>query len=102
MVGSGTALQARDIPANFPERGKLFPDDDEWINDGDSVDRPPGGKLLAGPLRREKGVLAGEIDPEAARRARRSLDVTGHYARPDLFQLTVNRNPMPPVAFDGE
>ena len=102
VIGTATAIQARDVPANFPERGKLFPDEDEWICDGDAAIVRPGGRLLAGPLRREKGVLAGEIDPEAARRARRSLDVTGHYSRPDLFQLTVNRNPMPPVAFEGE
>ena len=102
VIGTATAIQARDVPANFPERAKLFPDEDEWICDGDATIVRPGGRLLAGPLRREKGVLAGEIDPEAARRARRSLDVTGHYSRPDLFQLTVNRNPMPPVAFEGE
>jgi nitrilase len=102
VIGTGTAIQARDVPESFPERGRLFPDEDEWICDGDAAIVRPGGRLLAGPLRREKGVLTGEIDVEVARRSRRSLDVTGHYSRPDLFQLTVNRNPMPPVAFDDE
>jgi nitrilase len=102
VIGTGTAIQARDVPESFPERGKLFPDEDEWICDGDAAIVRPGGRMLAGPLRREKGVLTGEIDVEAARRSRRSLDVTGHYSRPDLFQLTVNRNPMPPVAFEDE
>ena len=31
--------------------------------------------------------------------ARRNLDVVGHYARPDLFQLHVNRRPLKPVEF---
>ena len=61
----------------------------------------PFGRIAAGPRRREKGVLFAEIDAELARRSRRSLDVTGHYARPDLFKLTVNRAPMRPVEFEG-
>jgi nitrilase len=52
-------------------------------------------------MHREKGILYAEIDPEAARRARRSLDVCGHYARPDIFSLSVNRNPLDPVTFSG-
>jgi nitrilase len=50
-------------------------------------------------LTREKGILYAEIDAEAARRARRSLDVCGHYGRPDIFSLTVNRRPLDPVTF---
>jgi nitrilase len=60
----------------------------------------PFGRLLAGPLLREKAILYGEIDREASARARKSLDVAGHYARPDVFQLKVNRAPMPSVAFE--
>jgi nitrilase len=50
-------------------------------------------------MHREKGILYGEIDIEKARRARRSLDVSGHYARPDIFRLEVNRSPLAPVDF---
>ena len=45
------------------------------------------------------GILYAEIDRKAARRARRSLDVTGHYARPDIFALSINRKKLPPAAF---
>jgi len=69
--------------------------------DGDAVVVKPFGRIAAGPLRREKGVLFAEIDAELARRSRRSLDVTGHYSRPDIFRLTVNRAPMRPVDFEG-
>jgi nitrilase len=100
VIGTATALQAKDVPADFPERERLFADPDEWLCDGDAVIVRPNGKILAGPLRREKGVLTGEIDPEAARRARRSLDVTGHYSRPDIFGLSVNRRRMKPVEFE--
>jgi nitrilase len=99
VIGTATALQGGDVPVDFPERERLFPDADEWINGGDAVVIKPGGAIDAGPLNREKAILYAEIDAEAARRARRSLDVTGHYSRPDIFELTVDRGPRSPVAF---
>jgi nitrilase len=101
VIATATALQGSDVPENFPERPTLFADPEEWICDGDAVIVKPFGKIAAGPLHREKGILHGEIDPELAARSRRSLDVTGHYARPDIFRLTVNRAPMNPVEFEG-
>ena len=98
VIGLATALQGSDVPASFPSRDTLFKPED-WLCDGDAVIVEPSGKILAGPLHREKGILYGEIDPARAARARRSLDVTGHYARPDIFRLDVRRDPMPPVTF---
>ena len=93
VVSCGSALQARDIPDAFPGKGELFRNPDEWINPGDSVVVAPGGKLVAGPLHEERAILYAEIDLERVGVARRSLDVVGHYARPDLFELRVNARP---------
>lgn len=90
VLGSGCALKGSDFPADFPHRATLYPDPEEWINAGDSVVIAPGGKIIAGPLRRQAGVLYAQIDTAAVGPARRSLDVVGHYARPDVFQLKVN------------
>jgi nitrilase len=98
VIGTATALQGSDVPEDFPERDRLYKPD-EWINDGDAVVVNPAGVVTAGPLHREKGILYAEIDIEAARRARRSLDVCGHYARPDIFSLSVNRKPLQPAEF---
>ena len=100
VVGSGTLLNARDLPADFPDKARLYPEADEWINDGDSVVVAPGGKIVAGPLRREAGILYADIDLDAVAAARRRIDVAGHYARPDVFQLHVNRQRQSPVSFD--
>ena len=99
VVSCGIAFQARDLPEDLPGRSELFRDPDEWINTGDSVVVAPGGKIVAGPLHQQRGILYAELDLERIGAARRSLDVTGHYARPDIFQLQVNDRPQRPVTF---
>jgi len=99
VIGTATALQASDIPRDFPHRDALFTREDEWICDGDAVVVKPFGGPIAGPMTREKGILMAEIDVAAARDARRSLDIAGHYARPDIFRLEVNRRALKPVDF---
>jgi nitrilase len=99
VLGNGTSLQARDVPADFPGRAELFPDADEWINPGDSVIVSPTGTLVAGPLHGEHGILYAECDPGAAAAARRTLDVAGHYGRPDIFRLEVTREHRGPITF---
>jgi nitrilase len=98
VVGTATAMQGRDVPEDFPQRDKVFTSE-EWINDGDAVVVKPMGAIAAGPHHREKGILYAEIDPEVARRARRSLDVCGHYSRPDIFSFSVDRRPLTPATF---
>jgi nitrilase len=98
VIGTATAMQGNDVPEDFPDRDRLFKPD-EWINDGDAVVVKPVGAIAAGPLNRQKGILYADIDRDAARRARRSLDVCGHYSRPDIFSFSVNRKPLHPASF---
>jgi nitrilase len=99
VLSNGTAIQGRDIPEGFPHRAVLFPDPDEWINEGDSVIVAPNGSIVAGPLNKERGILYAECDPGQAASAHRTLDVAGHYSRPDVFTLEVRREPVAPVTF---
>jgi nitrilase len=99
VIGSGCALRGSDVPMSFPGREQLFPDPDEWINSGDSVIVAPGGALVAGPLHEEFGLLMADITPTRSAAARRTLDVAGHYSRPDIFQLTVDRSARDPVTY---
>lgn len=101
VVGSGMAFRSSDIPESVPGKSELYPNPDEWINPGDSVVIEPGGKIAAGPMRRELGILYADIDLEKVGIARRSLDVVGHYSRPDIFQLHVNTSALKPVEFDA-
>jgi nitrilase len=100
VLGNGTAMQGHDVPADFPERDRIFPNLDEWFNPGDSVIVAPNGKTVAGPLHDEHGILYAECDPARVAAAHRTLDVVGHYARPDVFRLEVDRRLRSPLTFE--
>ena len=100
VLGCGNLLKGSDFPDDFPDKERLYPDPDEWVNPGDSVVVAPGGGIVAGPLRQKAGILYQDIDCERVGVARRAFDVAGHYARPDVFTLHVNRGVQTPVVFE--
>jgi len=61
----------------------------------------PLGDVLAGPLYDREGTLYADLDLGEIARGRFDLDVTGHYARPDILQLIVDERPRPPVVYRG-
>lgn len=66
---------------------------------GGSVIVGPLGDVLAGPLTDQTGLLTAEIDTADLIRARYDFDVTGHYARPDVFELHVDERRKQGVVF---
>ncbi|MBW7934358.1 MAG: carbon-nitrogen hydrolase family protein [Gemmatimonadaceae bacterium] len=66
-----------------------WPEDRPLINGGSMIVGPMG-EVLAGPLEGTEGLLTAQIDPREVVRARFDLDVSGHYARPDIFTLSID------------
>ncbi len=69
----------------------------EILSRGGSAIISPLGEVLAGPLYDQEGILYADLDLAEVARSKLDFDVVGHYARPDVFQLTVNERPMPAV-----
>ncbi len=94
VVSVCMALRVEDIPDEL-EFKSLYPEGREWVNTGNSCIVGPDGKVLAGPMEAETGILYADIDPAAILSAKRMFDVSGHYARPDVFRFMVKtaRNP---------
>ena len=62
----------------------------------------PLGQVLAGPDFEGETILVADLDLKEIGRAKFDFDVVGHYSRPDVFQLSVNEEPMRAVtAKDG-
>jgi nitrilase len=81
--------------SDFPEhlQSELAADRPEVLSTGGSVIVGPLGEVLAGPLSGEEGVLMADIDLDAVVRSRMDFDVTGHYARDDIFEFSVRGQP---------
>ncbi len=69
----------------------------ETLCRGGSAIYDPMGELLAGPLWDREGILAADLELALVPRAKFDFDVTGHYARPDVFRLEVDERPKRPV-----
>jgi len=92
VVGITSCQRAADVAAGLPGRDELYPDDDEWLSRGNTIIVDPTGRVMAGPLTGEPGILYAQIDADHARTARRAFDAVGHYARPDVFRFEVDRD----------
>ena len=93
-------LRKADLPAGYP-LGRFSPSADVLIRGGSCVVGPLGD-LLAGPVYGEECVLTANLDRAELIRAKFDFDVTGHYARPDVFRLHVNEQAMKSVTFGRE
>jgi len=90
LISTCMVLKIDDIPDEY-EFKKLYPADREWINVGNSCIVAPNGKIIAGPLEAEEGILYADIDLSDIISAKRMFDVVGHYSRPDVFDFKVKK-----------
>ena len=91
--------RVRDFPSDIPN--VLAADPDDVLSSGGSCIIGPLGEILAGPARSGEETLFADLDLAAITRGKFDFDVAGHYARPDVFRLSVNESPTPPVATSG-
>jgi nitrilase len=100
VLSSNQFNRRRDFPADYP--GALGDDPEAVVTRGGSCIVDPFGHVLAGPNYEGESILVAEIDRAQILRGKFELDVVGHYARPDLFQLHVDERPRQPVTTSGD
>lgn len=91
-----SACQVQPSPAELGVKVEQWEDDRPLIAGGSMI-AGPLGEVLAGPMEGGTGLLTAEIDTAELIRARYDFDVVGHYARPDVFSLSVDERPKPGV-----
>jgi nitrilase len=91
VLSSNQFARRSDYPTDYP--GDLPRDPSAIVTPGGSCIVNPLGELIAGPLYDEEAILTADIDVHDIVRGKMDLDVVGHYARPDVFHLTVNERP---------
>jgi len=95
VLSACQVLRRSDLPADIPNA--LSEDPQTLLMRGGSCIVDPLGKVLAGPVFEEEAILSVELDLDEIARGKYDFDVAGHYARPDVFQLSVDERPHDPV-----
>lgn len=90
VLAVGSSLSAAQLPAELPTAAELGPEDP--VLSGGSAVIGPDGSLLGAPADASGQIVYAELDLSRIDAESMTLDTSGHYARPDLFALHVDRS----------
>lgn len=102
VLAAGQVQAAEDLPAYLDRTPELAADPKSLVNRGGSCIIAPNGEIIAGPIWDEPGLLVADLDLEMCDRERMTLDVSGHYARPDVFRFELREPTTPRRQFDRD
>jgi nitrilase len=92
-------LGLKDVPADFPLREAL---EEAGVTDycrGGSAIAGPDGNWIVEPVADEERLVIADLDIALVAQERHNFDPTGHYSRPDVFTVTVDRSRREAVEF---
>jgi nitrilase len=89
-LAAGGLLSLDDVPSDFPFRGELEAADAVYLRGGSAIAAPDGSWLVE-PVEDEERLIVADIDVAMVRAERQNFDPSGHYSRPDVFDVRVDR-----------
>lgn len=87
VIAAGSMLRVRDLPTQLEVSRDLRDKPEHLLLRGGSSIIAPNGDYVVEPLFDEEKIIIAEIDLKMIDRERMTLDVSGHYQRPDLFDF---------------
>lgn len=98
VMSTNQFAKRSDFPADYVSN--LPEDPDAIVCRGGACIVDPFGNLLAGPLWDKEGIVTAEINLSEIPKAQYDFDPVGHYSRPDVFSLVVDRSEKRAVRYE--
>ena len=100
MASVSGLMRKSDFPADTPHLSAILENSNDMLANGGSCLAGPDGKWIVEPIADEERLIVAKLNHKRVREERQNFDPAGHYARPDVTQLTVNRERQSTVKFD--
>ena len=91
VVSVSALMSVSDFPLDTPYRDEIIKNATDPLTDGGSCVAGPDGLWILEPVVGEEGLFTCELDFNRILEERQNLDISGHYSRPDVTRLVVNR-----------
>jgi len=91
VISAGALIRSSDMPTEVPELSALRTLGEEIFYDGGSCIAGPDGAWLVEPVVGREELITAELDPNRVLEERQNFDPAGHYARPEILAISVNR-----------
>ncbi|MDQ3197811.1 MAG: carbon-nitrogen hydrolase family protein [Verrucomicrobiota bacterium] len=92
VLAAGLVMRVKELPVELGLPPKMVGRPDEFVLRGGSAIIGPDGRYVVEPVFDEETTISAELDLSAIDREKMTLDVTGHYHRPDVFDFALRKN----------
>ena len=99
-ISVSALMRSTDVRDDMPYAAEIRKALGDMPADGGSCVAAPDGSWVLPPVMGEEGIRFCELDPAFVRRERQNFDPSGHYSRPDVTHLTVNRKRQSLASFE--